>query len=89
MSKQPILYTFRDNVYFLGVDRTTYSMYEQGNREMDYQLLIKLADFYKVSLDYLFNRTDNPVHFESYSTDEIEFMLHSINVYREIKNKYF
>lgn len=73
----------------IGVARTTYAMYEQGRREMDYELLIKLADFYNVSLDYLFGRTDNPIHNESYTEDEIEFMIKSLNIYKEVKDKFF
>lgn len=69
----------------LGVARTTYAMYEQGNREMDYSLLIKLADFYKVSLDYMFGRSNIPMHLESYTDDEIEFMVRSLNLYKEMK----
>ncbi|MDA2518995.1 helix-turn-helix transcriptional regulator [Bacillus cereus] len=37
----------------LGIARTTYAMYEQGNREPDYNTLIKLATFFEVSIDYL------------------------------------
>ncbi|MBO1003160.1 helix-turn-helix domain-containing protein [Pseudogracilibacillus auburnensis] len=76
-----------DIAKFLGVARTTYAMYEQGNREMDYELLIKLADYYKVSLDYLFGRSDNPVHIESYAYDEIEFINRTLEVYRDLKSK--
>lgn len=76
-----------DIAEFLGVARSTYAMYEQGNREMDYAMLIKLADFYKVSLDYLFGRTDFPIHPESYTHDEIEFMVRSLGLYKEMKTK--
>lgn len=72
----------------LGVGRSTYSMYEQGNREMDYTLLVKLADFYKVSLDYLFNRTEFPIIPDLYSKDEIEFMTKSLKLYKELRDKY-
>lgn len=71
----------------IGVARTTYGMYEQGNRRIDYEELIKLADYYKVSLDYIFERTDNPIHLESYPDDEIEFMIKALDLYREMKNK--
>lgn len=37
----------------IGVGRTTYAMYEQGKREPDYETLLKLADLYEVSVDYL------------------------------------
>lgn len=68
--------------------RSTYNGYETGRSEMDYTTLIKIADFYKVSLDYLFSRTDNPIHNESYTADEIEFMQRSLELYRELKEKY-
>ena len=37
-----------------------YSQYETGKRKPDYDLLIELADFYNVSLDYLLGRTNAP-----------------------------
>lgn len=36
------------------------SRYENLEHEADYQMLIAIADFFNVSLDYLFGRTDNP-----------------------------
>ncbi len=72
---------------FLGVGRTTYAMYEQGNREMDYELLLKLADYYQVSLDYIFERSNIPIHPESYTDDEIEFMTKALILYKEMKIK--
>ncbi|MDR4943067.1 helix-turn-helix transcriptional regulator [Bacillus wiedmannii] len=42
----------------LGIARTTYAMYEQGNREPDYDTLIKLATFFEVSIDYLLGTTE-------------------------------
>jgi transcriptional regulator with XRE-family HTH domain len=72
----------------LGVARTTYAMYEQGHREMDYSTLLKIADYYKVSLDYIFDRSAIPIHPENYSDDEIEFMIKSLSLYQEIKDKY-
>ncbi|MHA4413311.1 helix-turn-helix domain-containing protein [Bacillus cereus] len=42
----------------LGIARTTYAMYEQGNREPDYNTLIKLATFFEVSIDYLLGTTE-------------------------------
>ena len=41
----------------IGVARTTYAGYETGQNEPDIKTLIALADIYKVSLDYLVNRT--------------------------------
>lgn len=31
-----------------------------GTREEDYKTLIKFADYFNVSIDYLLERTDNP-----------------------------
>lgn len=40
----------------IGVGRTTYVKYENGDSEPDYKTLIKIADFYKVSIDELLGR---------------------------------
>ena len=40
----------------LNVSRQTISKYERGVREPDFCMLIKLADYYKVSIDFLFGR---------------------------------
>lgn len=37
-----------------------YSNYERGDIDIPTATLIRLADFYEVSVDYLLNRTDNP-----------------------------
>ena len=44
----------------IGIARTTYSNYEAGNREPDIDTLIRMADFYDVSIDYLVGRTNDP-----------------------------
>lgn len=43
----------------LGMSQTGYSKYETGENDIPTDVLIKLADFYNVSIDYLLNRTDN------------------------------
>ncbi|WP_088809891.1 MULTISPECIES: helix-turn-helix domain-containing protein [Listeria] len=43
----------------IDVGRTTYAMYEQGNREPDLATLNKIAKSYDVSIDYLVGNTDN------------------------------
>lgn len=37
----------------LKIDRTTYSKYETGKRKIPCEVLIIIADFYDVSIDYL------------------------------------
>ena len=44
----------------LGMSQTGYSKYETGENDMPTQVLIRLADFYKTSVDYLLGRTDDP-----------------------------
>lgn len=43
---------------FLNIDRSTYGKYETGDSSPDYDKLIKLADYFGVSIDYLLGRTD-------------------------------
>lgn len=42
---------------YLNVKQTTYSKYELGKINVPVEVLIKLADFYDVSIDYLVGRT--------------------------------
>lgn len=44
----------------LGITQTNYSKYELGKVNIPVEMLIKLADLYDVSLDYLTGRTDQP-----------------------------
>ncbi|MDO3660461.1 MULTISPECIES: helix-turn-helix domain-containing protein [Bacillus] len=37
----------------LGIARTTYASYEQGKREPDHETLVKIANFFEVTVDYL------------------------------------
>lgn len=45
---------------YLGMSQTGYSKYETGENDIPTNILIKLADFYDVSVDYILERTDNP-----------------------------
>ena len=44
----------------LGMNQNTISRYENEVRQADYATLIKFADYFNVSIDYLLERTDNP-----------------------------
>ena len=37
----------------LGMHKTTYTNYEQGKREIPFSLVIKLANFYNISINYI------------------------------------
>ena len=43
---------------YLGIQPNVYRRYEKGVRDFPISIIIKLADFYKVSTDYLLERTD-------------------------------
>lgn len=42
----------------LGMSQTGYSKYETGENDIPTSVLIKLADFYGTTTDYLLERTD-------------------------------
>lgn len=44
----------------LGMSQTGYSKYETGENDIPTTILIKLSNYYNVSIDYLLDRTDNP-----------------------------
>lgn len=43
-----------------GIEQALLSKYENGERIPPTETLLKLADFYNVSTDYLLGRTDKP-----------------------------
>lgn len=47
-------------VQILGMHKTTYTNYEQGKREIPFDLAIRLARFYNVTLDYIAGITNDP-----------------------------
>jgi len=51
-------YTQKQVAEILGVSQNTYSQYEIGVLNYPVDALVKLADFYGVSVDYLLGRTD-------------------------------
>ena len=45
---------------YLHLNREVYRRYEKGEREIPVWAVIKLADYYRVSTDYLLGLTDDP-----------------------------
>lgn len=45
---------------YLNVSQNTYSQYETGVISLTAEILIKLANYYNVSIDFLLDRTNNP-----------------------------
>lgn len=60
---------------YLGITRPAYTAYEKGNRNPDYDLLVKLATYFDVSTDYLLgvnnkkNNTKYDPEFEKWLND--------------------
>lgn len=50
----------KDIAKILNVSQNTYSQYETGVIALTAEVLIKLAEYYNVSVDYLLDRTNNP-----------------------------
>lgn len=44
----------------LNTNQNTISRYETGEREPGITELIRIADYFNISIDYLLERTDNP-----------------------------
>lgn len=83
----------------LGVDRTTYVKYENGNSEPSYEILVRIADYYNVSIDYLLNRKTSCYPFKAFRRlkkdrekrgEKIEEVAKRtdlpLSVYRDIEN---
>jgi|BioPla2DNA2_1021312.scaffolds.fasta_scaffold33124_3 transcriptional regulator with XRE-family HTH domain len=50
----------RELAKILKISSGAVGMYETGKREPDYELLCKIADYFGVTTDYIFCRTDDP-----------------------------
>ena len=50
----------KDIAKYLNVSQNTYSQYETGVISLTAEVLLKLADYYNVSIDFLLDKTDNP-----------------------------
>ncbi|WP_083205824.1 MULTISPECIES: helix-turn-helix domain-containing protein [Selenomonas] len=44
----------------LNISRQSYNFYENEKRDPDTAMLVRIADFFNVSLDYLLGRTNDP-----------------------------
>ena len=52
--------TQKEVAEMLGMKQPQYFRYEQGYRDIPTDILIRLADIYQTSIDYLLGRTDDP-----------------------------
>lgn len=54
----------KDIAELLGISQTVYSRYERGFQTIPVIHLLKLADFYNTSTDYILGRTNNITPYE-------------------------
>jgi len=57
-------YTQRQIAEKLGISQPQYFLYEKGYRDIPTDLLIRLAELYGTSTDYILGRTNNPKPYE-------------------------
>mgnify|MGYP000540419868 CR=1 FL=1 len=50
----------KDIAAAIGLSLRAYQYYEKGQKEPTLSVLVRLADFFDVSLDYLVGRSDDP-----------------------------
>ena len=55
----------KDIAEMLGISQTVYSRYERGYQTIPVMHLLKLADFYRTSTDYILGRTNVTDPYES------------------------
>jgi len=74
-----------DVAYFLEINERSYQQMEYGKAQPKLANLIKLSDFYGVSLDYLIGKTDRPTF-----TDENERNVQRAlqHILEELSNEY-
>ncbi len=66
----------------INISKNTYVNYEQGKREPPFELIIKLAKFYEVSIDYISGKTNNKKGI--YQSDLSEREQKLISMFREM-----
>ena len=72
--------TQNDIAALLNISREAYSMYENDKRQLNYQSLCIISNYYHVSLDYLFGMTNTPELSTALSNDEATLL----SQYREL-----
>lgn len=70
---------------YLGTTAQYYGKYEKGEREIPFSRVIQLANYYKVSLDYIAGRTNIKVISPELSLNEDELQI--IKEYRNLSER--
>jgi len=61
----------------LGISHQCYNNYEKGKTEAPFQIMIKCADYYDVSLDYLLGRSKDKIFLNSFNNNNINSTIGS------------
>lgn len=76
----------------VGVGESTISQYETGKRQPDYEILLRIADYFGVSVDYLLGKEKTPAETgrREVTDDDIKFALFGTTdvddaIYEDIK----
>lgn len=66
----------------INITTSAYGFYEQGKRMPDAEILIELADFFDVSIDYLLGKSDilNPYKINSTENSKAYYYLDTSNL---------
>lgn len=58
----------------LCISSSAYSLYETGKRQLNYENMLALANYFDVSLDYLFGRTEVKKYPPSFTSADYHFL---------------
>lgn len=72
----------------LGVTRTSISGYERGDRRPEFNMIIKMADFFNVSIDVLFGRKQEGDDLRRIRRETLQLRLKLKRVIEDLENVY-
>lgn len=77
-------YTQKELADKVGVTKSTIAAYENDSRMPSYDVLIKMADIFKVSIDsILLNRSELTINIDGLSSEQIEILTMLIDNFRK------
>ncbi len=65
----------KDMASILGIPANTYNQWENGKRQPDYQTLVKIAEYFNVSVDYLLGREETKTAPEPTDEEKLKVAL--------------
>ena len=64
---------------YLGISKSTISMYENGNREPDFETLEIIADFFNVDMNFLLGKSNNTTRILDKKQHDLLIMFDQLN----------